>query len=281
MEISIPCTRVYLNTGDPIEEKNLVEFRLLYEGPLRGQEAGAADKHAIRQALHPQLRQLWKVKEYLKWVAHDFASSPKTNPKDKQPEEGEDRFSFGIRLMGENWAKGTGEDAFHFVPVVTEGLALRCSLDILLLRPGEKKYIVEQGDIDNQIKTLFDGLKIPTRLADIGGVPCQDDEHPFFCLLEDDRLVSEIRVNGDELLMLPDERVAIQQRDEARATLNLMLYDQDGKFNLGTRERAALEFAREFMTRRTEVRAIDAFAVIHVRLNHKDPRTFGNYLGSD
>ena len=34
----------------------------------------------------------------------------------------------------------------------------------------------------------------------------QEDETPFFCLLEDDRLISEIRVNGDQLLLLPNER---------------------------------------------------------------------------
>jgi hypothetical protein len=36
-----------------------VEFRLLYEGPLRGQVARSAHKWEIRRALHPQLQRLW------------------------------------------------------------------------------------------------------------------------------------------------------------------------------------------------------------------------------
>lgn len=117
---------------------------------------------------------------------------------------------------------------------MTEEHDLRCSLDILLLRPEEPQYIYRQGDIDGQLKTLFDALRLPANSQETGGVEPQDDETPFFCLLEDDRLISEVRITTDQLLMLPN---------------------------------------------REAVKANDAYAVIHVKLNHRNARTFGNYFG--
>jgi hypothetical protein len=39
-----------------------VEFRLVYEGPLDSQKSQSRvrEKQAIRRALHPQLKELWK-----------------------------------------------------------------------------------------------------------------------------------------------------------------------------------------------------------------------------
>jgi hypothetical protein len=60
--------------------------------------------------------------------------------------------------------------------------------------------IIQGGDIDNRLKTLFDGLRIPKELKEIGGVPIEDDEKPFFCLLQDDALITEVKVRADTLL---------------------------------------------------------------------------------
>jgi integrase len=75
------------------------------------------------------------------------------------------------------------------VPLVTADMGLRCSLDILLLRPEEDRFIFNAGDIDGQIKTLFDALRMPKDLKETGEVGPQQDETPFFCLLEDDKLI--------------------------------------------------------------------------------------------
>jgi hypothetical protein len=132
--------------------------------------------------------------------------------------------------MGQQWNRC----GFNFVPLVTPKLALRCSLDITLLRPEEDRFIFRQGDIDGQLKTLFDGLRMPENLGETGSMGPQEDEDPFFCLLQDDRLISEVRVNTDQLLLLPHER---------------------------------------------EVKPNEVHAVIQVRLNHKNARTFDNYFG--
>ena len=101
--------------------------------------------------------------------------------------------------IGNNWNRS----GYQCVPLVTQEQVLRCSLDILLLRPEEDKYIFTQGDIDGQVKTLFDALRIPKNFDEAGQTTPGPDETPFFCLLEDDRLISEVRVIADHLLLLP------------------------------------------------------------------------------
>ena len=155
-DVRLPHAKTYVNTGEPIEETNLVEFRLLYDGELAGNSAKAKEKHAIRRHLHPQLHRLWDTDIRLQQYAayKGLKSSPVPVP-DKNQQE---RAKIGITAIGQNFSRA----GYQLVPLVTAELSLRCSLDILLLRPQEgKKTIFEGGDMDNQIKTLFDGLKIP------------------------------------------------------------------------------------------------------------------------
>jgi len=232
----LPYSRVYVNTGDPIEEENLMEFRLLYEGPLfatGGSNTRPAHKHDIRRAFHPQLRRLWKVKTnlqaYARFVRVQAIASPSLAELHKH--DIQEPFEVaGIMALSKIWTRA----GYDLVPLVTPELSLRCSLDILILRPGENQFVFTQGDLDGQVKTLFDALRIPDSLAEAGGMGPQEDETPFFCLLQDDKLVSEVRVTSDELLMLPHHK---------------------------------------------QVDANDCFAVIHVRLNNKEARTFDNYFG--
>lgn len=89
---------------------------------------------------------------------------------------------------------------------MTEKLHLRCQIDILFLRPEGPQYIMQGGDLDARVKTIFDALRVPSDLSETGGVGPQDDEVPFFCLLSDDKLVTGVSVTCDELLLLPKER---------------------------------------------------------------------------
>jgi len=85
---------------------------------------------------------------------------------------------------------------------VSAAFGLSCVLDILLLRreqPG--RVIMQSGDIDNRIKTLFDGLRMPTNAEEAGTI--SESQLPYFCLLESDTLIDEIRVSTDMLLLPP------------------------------------------------------------------------------
>jgi hypothetical protein len=76
-----------------------------------------------------------------------------------------------------------------------------CALDILFLRRDEPGSLIKSGgDIDNRIKVLFDAMRIPQASEELKGTRPDQDEEPFFCLLEDDRLITEVKVTTDKLL---------------------------------------------------------------------------------
>ena len=196
----LPYSQVFINTGDAIDREDLLEFRLLYEGELlaSGNNGHPKAKHAIRRKLHPQLRRQWTLHSGLRQLAANAGNQAAANIARTEPEW----FEIGIGAIGKQWAR----NGYEFIPLVTAEHAVRCSLDILLLRPGEKTLLFTQGDIDGQVKTLFDALRIPDSLKEAGDMGPQEDETPFYCLLSDDKLISEVRVNADELLLLPTER---------------------------------------------------------------------------
>jgi hypothetical protein len=93
----------------------------------------------------------------------------------------------------------------RFVPLVRKAGGFTCSLDILFLRRDNPGGLIvkgaDGGDIDNRIKVLFDGLRMPEHTPGLGGVPLEADENPFFCLLEDDSLITSVTVTTDRLLL--------------------------------------------------------------------------------
>jgi hypothetical protein len=206
-----------------------MEFRLLYEGVIEsgGNRPKVVAKHDIRRIFHPQLRRLWNVHPNLQqFAAYNGSQTAEGWDADAIKEHG--IIKLGLEAIGRKWSRA----GYNFVPLATADMNPRCSLDILLLRPEDNRYVLNQGDLDGQVKTLVDALKMPQQGQDVGIGP-KEDENPFFCLLEDDRLISEVRVVADQLLLLPHER-------EAKPT--------------------------------------DAFAVIHVKLSHKHPGAFDQWL---
>lgn len=280
-DVQLPRSRVHVNTGELIEGKNLIEFRLLYDGdlPSSGNKGHPHEKHAIRRIFHPQLRRLWSVKPTLKqWAFRWFQHAPaeaiealnKSNLRDD--DLGNARFRLGIETMGKFYAKA----GYELAPLVVPEFDARCSIDILLLRPGERVVFDEQGDLDGQVRTIIDALRMPDNPSETGGAQAEEDERPLFCLLQNDKLVSEIKVTADDLLQLPEQAFRPGERENAILQLNDMLY---GK-SISIEDRAALELCRKTLQRRGEVRPHDASIVVHVRLSHRDPRTFDNWLGN-
>jgi hypothetical protein len=193
-----------------------MQFRLLYSGQLLG--AGRSDtraslKHKIRLELHPQLKRLWATNTSLsdlaqiwakRWIkAHPGAAHQELRPHLAQG-EGENWKSEELAMLGRRWiAEKWARQGRGYIPLVTEEMGVRCSLDILFLRPEEPGLIIKGGDLDNRMKTLFDSLRVPNNLAEAGGEKGKEGDEPIYCLLEDDRLISEIRIVTDHLLMLP------------------------------------------------------------------------------
>ena len=152
-----------------------MEFRLLYEGPLRTNR-GPKEKQTLRREFHRQLKEL--------------LTRPPMQPFKRLVEAKHKRATI-FELCG-----------FTFAPLVSEKLSHVARLDITLLSPEEPGRTVTQGgDLDNRVKTLLDALRMPKVKDEIPNDDAPaDGEVPFYCLLEDDNLISGITIVGDRLL---------------------------------------------------------------------------------
>lgn len=63
----------------------------------------------------------------------------------------------------------------------------------------------------NRLKTLFDALTMPrlTNALPTNATPTAD-QNPFYCLLEDDNLVTSVSVRTEQLLAPPVERSDVE-----------------------------------------------------------------------
>jgi hypothetical protein len=161
-----------------------MRFTLTFRGPLPA-NGDVAAKQAIRRQIHPQLKTVWSVPPLDKHVTTLLSEEQTLSPN-------------VIARLGN----------FRFAPLVSSKLQMIAKLQIFFLRPEPPGNLLTQGgDIDNRLKTLFDALRMPHVLSELplNEAP-QDGENPFFCLLEDDALITEIDVKTDMLLNAPSHR---------------------------------------------------------------------------
>ena len=156
-----------------------MKFRLVYKGALPSTQKRvrcnqvdpkATHKHGIRKHFHQQIKSLLESDRIHNSV------------KNSQPAQ----LNFSTK--------------YEFIPIVWKNRPPHCSLDILFLRhdiPGSTSYA---GDIDNRVKTLLDALRMPQYEQEIGNEAPSESETPFYCLFEDDSLVSHLSVELDQLL---------------------------------------------------------------------------------
>ena len=152
-----------------------MEFRLVYRGPLKSQGGNKLqDKQVLRRYFRPQLEELWRHDPLIHIMNHMIS---------------------GPRCAIEE------VDCFRFLPVVSNKIDTVCEIDVLFLRPSPPGQLISHGgDLDNRMKRLIDGLRVPKT----GELPEHDtprlDESPFHCLLQDDALVTTLSVRSDRLL---------------------------------------------------------------------------------
>ena len=194
-ELVLPHRVVLLD--DPYNQPDegcFMQFRLTYvlatqRDPLTSQQdRRGSHKHDIRQAFHAQLNRLWEVVPHLK---EGGGSDPNALVMGGAPVLPQDIASISARHSLYGW---------NFVPLVTQEINLICGLDILFLRPDRPGVVLRSGDIDNRLKTLFDALRIPEANESYHARIRGPDEQPFFCLLEDDKLITKVSVETDHLL---------------------------------------------------------------------------------
>ena len=167
-----------------------MEFRMTYEGRLAsGTSSSAKHKHNIRRVFHNQLKALWATHPVLVrpgglWGGK-FAGGKNPNGAD-------------VRTRIDELAAYYKRGDYYFVPLVFDEMKMMVSIDVLFLRPGSPGTVIQGADIDNRMKTLFDALKVPEPEA-VKENP-NTDEVPFFVLLEDDRLITRVSIETDQLL---------------------------------------------------------------------------------
>jgi hypothetical protein len=193
--------------AEPFE---LMKFTLMFDGdlPSTGNRSKPPEVSRIRNDFHDQLADLWDSHIVLRQLArtartHQFHGgffgggpivySPSELPEYRDPipplEPGQTDFCAPIQVP----------NSAAYIPLIRKSLNLACALDILFLRHEDPGSLVLQGgDIDGRIKTLFDALRMPTEAEEkAGGVPTAN---PLFCLLESDSLVSDLSVKTGRLL---------------------------------------------------------------------------------
>jgi hypothetical protein len=182
-----------------------MEFRLTYSGLLfsTGNDSKlgkkADHKHDLRVAFHAQMKRLWEVTPFLR-------TGERSGP-DVLLLSGDMQKCEPPNYKASWLAKKHAQFGWKFVPLVSSELDLWCSLEILFLRPSKPGGVVtNQGDLDGRLKTLLDALSIPD--ANQQYEDRLTNGKPLFVLLENDRLVSKVSVESDQLLeqsVPPDE----------------------------------------------------------------------------
>jgi hypothetical protein len=184
---------------DPVDfrgEKTM-EFHLVYAGDLLKPASGGKhggrvwEKHAIRKYFHPQMRKLWETHPALRYYGDKIIEIDHNDVRLNPPQP-------FLTVLARNYEKsGTG-----FIPLMTEANGLACALDILFLRPDQPGSIVDHaGDLDNRVKVLIDALQIPPSGSEIVSKSGEEDNpNPMYCLLQDDKLITSLRVKTDRLL---------------------------------------------------------------------------------
>jgi hypothetical protein len=182
-----------------------MRFHLVYSGSLRasGNKSKPEDVRTIRDRFHPQLELLWNSHAALRRLRHSARVpknwevalqhwQPPTSPLwEDQHLDPNEALQEGFVDLCEPIEKGNN----RYIPLVRKSLGLACSLDIMFLRqedPGE--LVLQGGDLDNRIKTLFDALRIPD--GDVAQA-----QNPTYCLLESDTLIDSFKVSTGRLLM--------------------------------------------------------------------------------
>jgi hypothetical protein len=181
-----------------------MEFRLIYDGELLGasrNDSRSQHKHEVRRVFHQQLKRL--AETYPLFKGREMTEVMLITA---------DRFRLGN---------------YRLLPIATGDLRLGCALDVLFLRydqPGQT--LLQSGDVDNRLKTLFDALRIP-KVGEWYGEP-QEGEDPFFCLLEDDSFITQLSLTTD-LLLQPGCGV-----NDVRLVITVKLWPMELSFgNLG------------------------------------------------
>lgn len=188
------------------EPQNLMKFTLTYDGdlPSSGNSNKTAYVSRIRNVFHDQMADLWDTNVILRQLARtarvlkNTQNGPKWHTQRPElPDYLEPIHPVGDAMIDLCAPLAVGGNGY--IPLVRKSLYLTCEIEILFLRHEDPGALVLQGgDLDGRIKTLFDALRMPNEQeASKGEAPTAD---PLYCLLESDTLISDLSIKTGRLL---------------------------------------------------------------------------------
>ena len=101
---------------------------------------------------------------------------------------------------------------YRWLPIVTRANGLICEVEVLLKRRSEPGEIFvsgdDGGDLDNRLKILLDGLRMPLSPTECPGNQYGPGDRDgqwveLITLLEDDSLISKITIEARQLNTMP------------------------------------------------------------------------------
>ena len=196
-----------------------MKIDLEFKGGLpSGQGGNHSDtKQELRLAFSPQLRRKWRDSPQLSFWNHDDPTSfPLATKGPYHYELDQDNPSPFLR------ADVCG---YYAIPLVSWHNRLACELAVTIV--GDTRSAAEAigaGDLDNRLKVLFDGLRIPRGPQEVPGTMFGKDE-PLYCLLEDDSLIHKFSVEAIQSPFSPAEyavriKATIEQMDGTHGALD-------------------------------------------------------------
>lgn len=178
-----------------------MEFTLRYRGVVP--HHSKIEAHKVRRVFEEQLADYWTRDLRLKDI----------NPTQMKKAVSSQRFPrFDVRQQEKGEKVGTKRvDLYRyhevggiwFVPLATRWRYLRCEVAMRLSRYEGDLHtgglIDNQGDLDGKLKALIDALRMPYEPHEVPP-GATHDKPVFFCVLEDDRLITKISIETRNIL---------------------------------------------------------------------------------
>lgn len=183
-------------------ERGALDITLKFNGSVPASQDGkngdkrSGFKQELRLQFSQQLRRLWKRDLLASFYADGLPVAPYERHKAARPPQPTQHPFFRVNVCG-----------FSVISLVNWHNGLNCELEFVFL--GDQRGAI---DLDNQMKVVFDALRIPQHDAEVPADKHGQDDEELFCLLEDDSIVKKYSVESrfggggsppdDELLIL-------------------------------------------------------------------------------
>lgn len=147
-----------------------MEYLIIYHGNLPS-NGSKDDKGKIREILNDQIKKIWDTDQY-----KNLMKSRQSNKK--------------VKDMYVSVAD------INYLPMISSKIKLYCHIKIEYFSNRSPSEIFTDGDLDNKLKTLFDGLRAITSKQE---KTYEKENQLYYTVLEDDNLVKGLTIETHQI----------------------------------------------------------------------------------